>query len=419
MTTREGPAPLSPTLRVRLSLLMFLQYFMFGTWFMTLGTYMSRGLGFDDIIGTAYGTQGIAAILSTLAIGALADRQGSPRKLLAILSVASGALLLLVTQAGGSRKLFLAAVLLHFLCFVPTIPLANALILGCLTDRSGQFPGIRVCGTLGWIAGGVLIGSIPGAASTTTPLLVAGAAGLAMGVYALTLPGGIASDPTRRSGPTAWREILGVSMLAKLRDRNFALFIAGVMVILVPLSFYNTYSNAFLSEVGLSGTIGGMRVEATAIQTLGQVSELLLLLSLPLFLKKFGIKGVLVLGMLAWALRSTLFAIGYSPGSGQTALLLGGVILHGICYDFFFVAGQIYVDETVKPSERALAQSFLVTLNMGLGVVIGSNVANAVFAAHALPSGGHDWQAVWLLPAAISLMASILFAALFRLPSRQ
>lgn len=404
------------SLRARLSLLMFLQYFMFGTWFMTLGTYMSRRLGFDDIIGTAYGTQGIAAILSTLAIGALADRQGTPRTLLAALSILSGALLLFVAQIESSRELFLAAVLVHFLCFVPTIPLANALVLGCLPDRSRQFPGIRVCGTVGWIVGGVLVGSIPGAASTTTPLILAGGAGIAMGLYALTLPQ-LSAAQERQTGNHGWRDLLGIPMLARLKERNFALFMAGVMVILVPLSFYNTYSNAFLSSVGLSGHIGNLHLEATAIQTLGQVSELLLLLSLPIFLRKFGIKGVLVMGMVAWAVRCALFASGHAPGPGQTAMLLTGVILHGICYDFFFVAGQIYVDETVAPSERALAQSFLVTLNMGLGVIIGSNIANAVFQRQALPDGSHDWQDVWLFPAAVSLAAAALFAALFRLPA--
>ncbi|MEY4761071.1 MAG: hypothetical protein RLZZ200_927 [Pseudomonadota bacterium] len=412
--------PLGPALRARLSLLMFLQYFMFGSWFMTLGTYMSRGLGFDDIIGTAYGTQGIAAILSTLAIGALADRQGTPRTLLALLSAASGALLIGLAQVGSSRELFLAVVTLHFLCFVPTIPLANALVLGCLSDRSGQFPGIRVCGTVGWIVGGTLIGAIPNAAGTPLPLKIAGAAGILMGIYALSLPAAKTQDSAHDKAQRpkqGWRDLLGISMLVRLKDRNFALFIAGMMVILVPLSFYNSYSNTFLSEVGLHADLLDLRLEATAIQTLGQVAELLLLLSLPLFLRRFGIKGVLVMGIFAWSLRSGLFALGYHPGIAQSALLLTGIILHGICYDFFFVAGQIYVDETVSPSERVLAQSFLVTLNMGLGVIIGSNIANAVYQSHALGDGKHDWPAIWTAPMLTALLAGALFLVLFRAPA--
>ena len=203
---------MGPGLRLRLSLMMFLQYFLFGTWFVPLGTYMSKGLGFDRIIGNAYGTQGIAAIVSTLLIGVLADRYFAAQKLMGVLALASGATLLLAAQVHASQGAFLAIVMLHFLCFVPTIPLANAVALGCIRDRAGQFPGIRVCGTAGWIAGGVLVGAIPGAAATPLPLQIAGAASLVLGLYCFTLP---ATPPARTGEGAGWRALLGLDMIRR------------------------------------------------------------------------------------------------------------------------------------------------------------------------------------------------------------
>lgn len=401
-------------IRLRLSLMMFLQYFMFGAWFVTLGTYMSQGLRFDDIIGTAYGTQGIAAIISTLVFGVVADRWWAAQKLLGVLAIISGLTLFVAASITTNPTLFLSIILVHFLFFVPTIPLANSVALNCITDRVSEFPPIRVCGTAGWIVAGLLIGSMPGAAASNLPLQISGFAGVLLGLYSFSLPN---TPPAGKHKQSDWRSTLGLDMLGKLREPNFGLFIAGVLVILIPLAFYNTYSNAFLSAVDLHADILGRRIEPAAIQTLGQMSEFFLLLLLPMFLRRFGVKGVLVIGMLAWSVRYVLFAFGFDDSGSDFVMLVIAVMLHGVCYDFFFVAGQIYVDEHFEPALRARAQSFLVTINMGVGVVLGSNLANVIYQSYALPDGGHDWQAIWLIPGVIALIAGIVFAVFFRLDS--
>jgi nucleoside transporter len=399
------------SLRLRLSAMMFLQYFMFGAWLVTLGTYMSRSLQFDGIIGTAYGMQGLATIFSTLLVGALADRVMAAQKLLGILALASGASLWLLSTVTSSPEAFLAAVTLQFLCFVPTIPLSNAITLHCLTDRAAQFPGIRVWGTLGWIAAGVLVGAIPGAGETALPLQIGGAVGVLLGLYAFTLP---AVPPAAQGTRLRITDLLGLDMIRELRARDFALFIAAVIVLLLPLSFYNTYGNNFLVEAGAAVELWGQRFEPAAVQALGQVSEVAFLLVLPLFMGRFGIKGVLLIGMAAWALRYGLFALAAGGGDHTLALLLAGVLLHGICYDFFFVGGQIYIDSRFDAARRTRAQAFLVFINMGVGIILASNIANLIYGANTSATGVHDWQAIWQWPALVALAAAVVFALLFR-----
>jgi nucleoside transporter len=400
--------PLS--LRLRLSGMMFLQYFMFGSWLVTLGTYMSKSLHLDAHIGTAYGMQGFATIVSTLVVGALADRLMAAQKLLGILSILSALTLWLMGEATTSGT-FLAAIALHFLCFVPTIPLATSIALNAIPDRAGQFPGIRVWGTAGWIAAGVVIGMIPGAGLGKLPLQLGALAGLLLGLYAFTLP----SLPPAASG-SALRlaDLLGLQMIRELRQRDFAVFIAGVLVVLLPLGFYNTYCNNFLAEVGARIDYIGHVFEPAAIQALGQVSEVAFLLVLPLFLRRFGVKGVLIIGMFAWALRYACFALA-APGAALTMpLLVSGVLLHGVCYDFFFVAGQIYVDGRFGAEHRARAQAFLVFINMGVGVVIASNLANWIYGLYTAADGRHDWQMIWAIPGIVALCAGVFFIGLFK-----
>jgi nucleoside transporter len=397
-------------LRVRLSAMMFLQYFMFGSWLVTLGTYMSKSLHFDAHIGTAYGMQGFATIASTLLVGALADRLMAAQKLLAILSLLSGLSLFLLANVTSSPTVFLAAVALQFLCFVPTIPLSTSIALNCLPDRAAQFPGIRVWGTVGWIAAGLVVGLIPGAGLGTLPLQLGGVAGLVLGLYALTLP---STPPSCAGGKPAFADLLGLQMFRELRRRDFAVFMAGVVVVLLPLGFYNTYCNNFLVEAAVRVDALGRSFEPTAVQSLGQVSEVLFLLVLPLFLRSFGVKGVLLIGMFAWALRYGFFAWAARGGTAVTELLVAGVLLHGICYDFFFVAGQIYVDERFGAERRSQAQAFLVFVNMGLGVIIASNLANWLYAFYTAGDGRHDWTMIWAIPGCVALVAGLLFAAMF------
>ena len=404
-----------PILRVRLSLMMFLQYFMFGAWLVTLGTYMSKGLGFDGIIGTAYGTQGIAAILSTLFVGAIADRFMAAQKMLGLLSLLSAATLLLLARIDHSRTLFLLTVFAEFLFFVPTVALSNVIALKAMKARPQEFPAVRVLGTAGWISVGLLIGSMPGAAQTALPLDIGAVAGVALGLYAFTLPD---TPPEARGEPLRMASIFGLDVILQKRDRNFWVFVAGVLVLLIPLSAYNAYCNNFLTEIGARIQLHSQIFEPAAIQTLGQGSELVFLLLLTLLLSRLGLKLVLLAGMFAWTARDALFAFGFDASGPRLSLLIPAILLHGICYDFFFVASQLYVDREFAPAARGRAQSFLVTLNMGVGVVLGSNLANFVYRANTIRPSQHDWRTIWMIPGLVALFAGLVFARLFQ-PQRR
>jgi nucleoside transporter len=404
---------MSIAVRVRLSLAMFLQYFMFGSWLVTLGTYMSKGLAFDDIIGNAYGLQGIAAVISTLVVGAVADRYFAAQKVMGILSILAGTALLVLTTIDASKPLFLLTLLAHFLFFVPTIPLASSIALGAMSEPSSQFPAVRVLGTVGWIVAGLLVGVMPGAAQTQLPLLIGGFAGLVLGIYAFSLPD---TPPRARNEPVSWGALLGLDLVRRVRDRDFWVFIACTLVAVIPLSFYNAYCNNFLVEANARVNFVGITFEPAAIQTLGQGSEFVFLLLLPLLLVRVGIKAVLLCGMLAWAARYALFALGFDGSASNTGMLITGVLLHGICYDFFFVASQLYIEQRFDASARSRAQAFLVMINMGLGVMLGSNFANMVYRANTLSAIEHQWAQIWIVPAGISLAVAAAFALLFRGP---
>jgi len=398
--------------RLRLSLFMFGQYLMLGVWFVTLGAYMSRRLHFDGAIGLAYAAQGVAAILSTLFVGVVADRLFAAEKVLCVLMLGSAASLAALAFAGGSQPLFLLLALVHFLMFVPTIPLSNAIALNALRDPAAQFAGVRVCGTLGWIAGGILIGSIPGAALTRLPMLVAAGAGLVLAALALALPPLPPRDRGRRFSVVG---ALGLDVLGGQRDPSFWAVVGCAFLISIALAFYNAYCNTFLQEAGAVLTVFGWRFEPAAIQSLGQVSELGFILLLPLVLRRIGIGGVLVIGMLCWVLRCALFSIGFDgSGHAATGLLAAGILLHGACYDFVMIAASLFVDASVQPSARSRAQAFLAMATMGAGVTLGSVLANAIYGAATVSATQHQWVIVWAAPGAIAALTLVVFVSTFR-----
>jgi nucleoside transporter len=399
------------SVRIRLSLMMFLQYFMFGVWLVTLGTYMSKGLGFDDIIGTAYGTQGIAAIVSTLFVGAIADRLMAAQKMLGLLCLLSAGTLLLLAQIEHSRTIFLMTVFAEFLFFVPTVALSNVIALKAMRACPQEFPTVRVLGTVGWISAGLLVGSMSGTAQTGLPLKIGAAAGVALGFYAFTLP---KTPPEARGEPLRMASVFGLDVILQQRERSFWVFVAGVLALLIPLASYNAYCNTFLTEIGARIELHGHTFEPAAIQTLGQGSELVFLLLLTLLLSRLGIKVVLLVGMFAWTVRDVLFAFGFDADGPRLSLLIPAILLHGVCYDFFFVASQLYVNQQFEPAARGRAQSFLVTLNMGVGVVLGSNLANFVYRANTLAPTRHDWRMIWIVPGLVALFAGLIFWQLFQ-----
>jgi nucleoside transporter len=397
--------------KLRLSIMMFAQYFAWGVWLVPLGTYMSKGLGFDTIIGAAYGMVGIATVLSTLFVGMIADRFMAAEKLLGILSICAGAALFWVSTVTASPSLFLFGLLLHFLFYASTIPLATAIAFNAIGDIGREFPAVRVWGTIGWIVAGLLIGLIAGAAQTALPMRMAAGVYLALGLYAFTLP---ATPPRAKGRVVSVSAIFGLDVILRHREAAFWIFIACTLALMIPRSFYDTYANAFFADKDLHLNLLGTRIEATGIQTAGQIFESLILISLPFLLGRLGIKRVLVIGMGAWAVRFLLFGFGYHGATAIMPMVLLGIIIHGVCYDFLIVSGQIYVDRKFDAEARSRAQSFFNLITQGVGIVIGSNIAGVVYGANIGTDGVHDWRAIWIVPAVIAFVAMLLFALTFR-----
>lgn len=388
-------------IRIRLSVMMFAQYFIWGAWWVTLGAYLNAS-GFDEIIGATYATQGYAAILAPLFIGVIADRYFSAEKVLGVLHLLGAALLFWLSTISGSGELIFTAVLLYMIVYMPTLPLSSSVALNAMIDTEKQFPAVRVLGTVGWIVAGLIVGFLQ-VEQTTLPILLAALASVFAGLFAFALPN---TAPKDDSAGFNWKAIIGFDVLREIRERSFWVFIICSLLICIPLSFYYAYTNTFLIEQGVK--------HAAAIQTLGQVSEILFMLILPLVFARLGIKYVLIIGMLAWAVRYVAFAFGFSSDGAVMPMLLLGIILHGVCYDLFFVAGQIYVDKSTDARIRSRAQSFLALITLGVGSVIGSNLANWIYISNTISASEHNWRVIWLVPAVLSVLVAGLFALKFK-----
>jgi len=397
------------TLKLKLSTFMFLQYFIWSAWYVSMGTYLVNTLGFDGAsVGLAYGAFAIGAMISPFLVGLIADRYFASEKLLAAFGLAGG-LTLCVLPHLHSFGTFYPVLILYCALYVPTLALGNSLSLHHLADAKTDFPRVKVLSAVGWIAGGVVL-SLLRAEQSPVQFYLAGSASLVFGLFCLTLPH---TPPPKRDADVRLGEVLGLDALALLKRPAFAIFIACMFLICIPLYFYFVMMGIYLTELQWTNMAAKM--------TLAQVSDVVFLLLLPVFLRAFGYKKTIVIGILAWAVRYFALAGSVTAASLQAPLIFAAILLHGVCYDFLFIAGQLYVDEEAHPRIRGAAQGFIAFILWGAGSFVGTWLAGRVLAAHALATPGadglaHDWPAIWSLPAWGAVGVLVVFLLLFRDP---
>lgn len=419
---------MNSTVRIKLSTMMFLNFFVWGIWFVTMGTYLTKGnIGATgEQTGLAYGTQCLGAIIAPFIIGMIADRFFAAQKILGVLHLA-GAGLLYYISTQSSFGSFYSFLLIYMIIYMPTLALVNAIALKQITNAEKQFSGIRLWGTIGWIVAGLIIGWMAwepakqimdagskadatdaakealkvAASKLQITFLVSAVVSAVFGLFCFFLPN---TPPPKAGQNVSISEVLGFDAIKILKNKNYLIFFIASILICIPLAFYYGQANQFLNESGMEGAAGK--------QTMGQMSETLFLFLMPLFFARFGTKQMLLIGMIAWVLRYVLFSYG-DTGSGLW-MLYAGIILHGICYDFFFVTGQIYTDNVAGPRVRSAAQGLITLATYGVGMYIGFYIAGLYVDKHKVGDSMHDWKTIWIFPALFAAGVALLFFVFFK-----
>jgi nucleoside transporter len=398
------------SIKLQLSLMMFLQFFIWGGWFVTLGTFLGNNLNASGgQIAMAFSTQSWGAIIAPVFIGLIADRYFNAEKILGVLHLLGSGLLFLMSLT-VDFSVFYPYVFGYMLLYMPTLALVNSVSFNQMKDTAAEFPFIRTFGTIGWIISGIVISyvfgwdaqeSIVAGALSNTFKMVA-LASLILGIFSFSLPKTPPFGNDQKS--FSLKNALGWDALKLLSDHNFLLFFIASVLICIPLAFYYQQANPFLVELGMDNP--------TAKMSLGQVSEVLFMLLLPVFFVRFGFKNTILVGMMAWVIRYMLFAFG--DVGDKTFMLIIGILLHGICYDFFFVSGQIYTDFKAGEKVKSAAQGLITLATYGVGMLIGFWIAGKISDVFILEKGGHDWNMIWKFPALFALGVFLLFLLIFK-----
>jgi nucleoside transporter len=389
------------TTRFQLSLMMFLQFFIWGAWYVTMGTYLDKVLGATGVqVGAAYSAMAIATIFSPIFVGMIADRFFSAQKLLGVLHIVGAALLYYITRI-DNPSFFYWIVLLYSLMYAPTLALANSVAFRQMNDPAKEFPSVRFLGTIGWIAVGWMIDKVFKLQTeqlAQTFVIAAVASGI-LGLLSFTLPD---TPPKAKGTQTTFAKVLGADALVLFKDRSFTVFLIASILICIPLSFYYSFTNLYLTEAGMKNVTSSM--------TLGQFSEALFILLIPFFFRRLGVKWMIAIGMIAWAVRFLFFS--YGDAAANLWMLFAGIILHGVCFDFFFVTGQIYTDSKADVKIQSSAQGLITMATYGVGMWIGTLLSGYVKDYYTATDYVVLWKSIWLVPAGISV-AVLLFFLLF------
>lgn len=398
------------SIKFQLSFMMFLEFFIWGGWFVTLGSFMANNLSATGAeTGAAYSTQSWGAIIAPFIIGLIADRYFNAEKILGVLHLIGAVLMLMMSQSVDSAT-FYPYVLGYMIAYMPTLALVNSVAFNQMNDPAKQFPYVRVFGTIGWILAGLVISFVfkwdaienieQGLLSNTFTMVAIASA--VLGVFSFTLP---KTPPIiDKDEKVSLSTILGLDALKLLKDKNFLVFFISSVLICIPLAFYYQNISPFLTEYKVENS--------TAWATLGQISEVGFMLLLPFFFKKYGFKKTILFGMFAWGIRYALFA--YGNAGDLFFMIVTGIALHGICYDFFFVSGQIYTDSKAGEKVKSAAQGLITLATYGIGMLVGFWVAGQIVDKNVLENGTHSWQDIWAFPAIFAVVVLVIFALLFK-----